>query len=81
MTWLEAHLKILSELPKERIRTHYQKEREESLCVDGKILDKTRADRRKQPIIFDGVIYESWEDAVRGTGLTKAAIRWKLFHR
>lgn len=37
--------------------------------------------RRGTPILFEGVEYRNFADASRKTGLTKAAIRWKLFQK
>ena len=37
--------------------------------------------RRGTRIIFRGVFYNSWQEAVKATGLTKATIRWRLKHK
>ncbi len=37
--------------------------------------------RRERAIIYEYVRYPSWEAAVEATGLSKAALRWKLERR
>ena len=37
--------------------------------------------RRGNQVILDGVTYSSWRQAVRETGLTKSALRWRVQHR
>ena len=36
---------------------------------------------RERPLIYEYVRYPSWEAAVAATGLSKAALRWKLERR
>jgi hypothetical protein len=66
MKALQAHVRLLENTPRDRIRTHYRQLLRETSPMGG---------RERIPVEVKGVVYPSLNDAARALGLARQTVR------